>query len=70
MARIDEMGRWGIVGLWAAGAVISLPIVTMAWGFADEGAELPAAALLLTLPVLMGGVVAITWRWLTGESSS
>lgn len=70
MARIDKLGWRGIVGVWVAGAALSIPILIMAGGWARNGDELPAAFLLLTLPVLMGGAVAVTWRWLTGESRS
>lgn len=66
MARIDDWGRWPVVFTWFLAIVLSVPALAGAAALGDENAELAAAVMTATIPLLIAGAMKVTWRWLTG----
>lgn len=69
MARIDQWGRWPVILVWLLSCLLSLLVLLAAFGLEDVGAELAAAVMVLNITLLFSGAMAVTWRWLTQETS-
>lgn len=66
MARIDDWGCWPVVFVWFLATALSVSALAGAMMLEDEGAELAAAVMTATIPLLVAGAMVVTWRWLSG----
>lgn len=66
MARIDDWGRGPVVLVWFLAIAFSVLALVGAMMLEEQGAELAAAVMAATIPVLIAGAMRGTWRWLTG----
>lgn len=66
-ARIENWGRWPIFFVWLLALLLSFVVLALAFELESSGAELAAAVMVLNTSLLLGGAMAVTWRWLTGE---